>query len=82
MAVDNFVDKHCEDELSPRQALSSIGHIGLDGSNFFFCFNDLKKKIELSEPASAAEAHEYGLCATLCISQAGRAPFVDCSALF
>jgi len=26
-AVDNFVDKTCEDELSPRQALSSIGHI-------------------------------------------------------
>jgi hypothetical protein len=81
MAVDNFVDKHCEDELSPRQALSSIGHIGLNGSNFLFRFNDLKKKIELSEPASAAEPHECGVRATLCISQAGPAPSVDCSAL-
>jgi hypothetical protein len=77
MAVDNFVDKHCEDELSPRQALSSIGHIQLVAANFSFCFNDLKKKIGLFEPAPAAKPHEYGLCATLCISQASRAPFVD-----
>jgi hypothetical protein len=81
MPVDNFVDNRCEDELSPRQALSSIGHIRLDGSNFFFRFNGLKKKIALSEPASAAKPHESGICANLCISQAGRAPFVDCSAL-
>jgi hypothetical protein len=71
MAVDNFVEKHCEDELSPRQALSSIGHMWGGLMNLLFRFNGLNKKTGLSGPLSAAKPHKYGRCATLCISQAG-----------
>jgi hypothetical protein len=48
--VDNFVDKHCEDELSPRQALSSIGHIASLRSIIIFYFKDLNRKIKLRKP--------------------------------
>jgi hypothetical protein len=70
--VDNFVDKHCEDELSARRALFSMGNIPLDKSIFFLYFKDLREKIELCEPASGGEPRGSGRRATLCISQADR----------
>jgi hypothetical protein len=56
--VDNFVDKHCEDELSPRQALSSIGHILRSKAIFLFNFNGLSEKFEPFKPAFAGKPHE------------------------
>src|SRR5271169_3095332 len=72
MPVDNFVDTPCEDELSPRQGLSSVGHLFVIQTANTLCFNDLNKKIKPSEGASAGEPHELRRCATLCISQADR----------
>jgi hypothetical protein len=63
--VDNFVDKPCEDELSPRQALSSIGHMARGLPRFFFNFIDLNKKIKLGEPSYACKPHEFERYTTL-----------------
>jgi hypothetical protein len=57
-AVDNFVDKHCEDALSPRQALSSIGHNLTAKWNLLFNFNRLGEKIKLCRAAIAGEPHK------------------------